>query len=82
MAVPVLVDSNVILHVLTADARWFEWSARALEQWSDTSTLVINPLSYAEVSIGFERIEEMDDAMPPDYFSARPSGKVMRSGSR
>ncbi len=53
---PVLVDSNVLLDVLTEDERWFAWSAEALRAESDRSVLVINPLIYAEVSVRFERI--------------------------
>jgi predicted nucleic acid-binding protein len=65
---PVLVDSNVILDVATEDATWLEWSADALARCGETSVLVINPLIYAEVSAGFDRIEELDDALPPEYF--------------
>ena len=59
-----LVDSNVILDVLTEDPRWLEWSSAQLEREADHSILVINPLIYAEVSIRFERIEDLDDALP------------------
>lgn len=63
-----LVDSNVILDVLTEDARWVEWSASALEETANESILVINPLIYAEVSIRFERIEDLDEALPSSLF--------------
>jgi len=63
-----LVDSNVILDVLTEDPRWFEWSSSALEEQAERSVLVINPLIYAEVSIRFRRIEELDDALPASMF--------------
>jgi len=65
---PVLVDSNVILDVATEDAEWMEWSADALARCGESSVLVINPLIYAEVSAGFDRIEDLDEAMPPEYF--------------
>ena len=67
MTAAVLVDSNVILDVVTQDAKWAGWSADALERAGDESLLVINPLVYAEVSIGFDRIEELDDALPGQY---------------
>ncbi|MDZ7780804.1 MAG: type II toxin-antitoxin system VapC family toxin [Gemmatimonadota bacterium] len=63
-----LVDSNVILDVLTEDPRWFKWSSAALDQQAERSTLVINPLIYAEVSIRFNRIEDLDDALPASTF--------------
>ncbi len=65
---PVLVDSNVLLDVLTADSKWGEWSADRIAECARTAMLVINPLIYAEVSIGFDRIEELEDALPPDFF--------------
>jgi predicted nucleic acid-binding protein len=64
----VLVDSNVILDVATNDARWGEWSSAALESAANGAPLVINALVYAEVSIGFERIEELEDVLPPEAF--------------
>lgn len=65
---PVLVDSNVILDIATEDAQWMERSADALARCGESSVLVINPLIYAEVSAGFERIEDLDDALPAEYF--------------
>lgn len=65
---PVLVDSNVLLDVATSDPKWSEWSTEALEQAADTSLLVINPLIYAEVSVGFETIEALEEALPPALF--------------
>lgn len=64
----VLVDSNVLLDVLTEDARWSAWSARALAAAADHSSLVINPVVYAEVSVRFSRIEELEEALPPAHF--------------
>jgi predicted nucleic acid-binding protein len=67
----VLVDSNVLLDVLTEDAEWLDWSASALTRAADRGRLVINPLVYAEVSIGFDRIEELDAALDPATFERR-----------
>jgi len=68
----VLVDSNVLLDVLTEDRRWFSWSSEALARCADESGLVINPIVYAEVSIGFDRIEDVESALPPDVFVRSP----------
>ncbi len=46
----------------------YDWSAEALRTQADQSVLVINPVIYAEVSIRFERIEELDEAFPADLF--------------
>ena len=64
----VLVDSNVILDVMTESEEWFEWSAGALARCADEGELAINPIVYAEVSIRFERIEELEDALAPSQF--------------
>jgi predicted nucleic acid-binding protein len=65
---PVLVDSNVLLDIFTEDERWFEWSAAQLARLGDERLLVINPIVYAEVSISFARIEDLDEALPPALF--------------
>jgi hypothetical protein len=68
----VMVDSNVLLDVLTEDPAWFEWSSRSLEQCAEDHVLVINPIIYAEVSIGFDRIEDLDAALPESMVERRP----------
>lgn len=65
---PILVDSNVILDILTEDPHWYDWSASTLEQYSDSDVLYINPIIYAEVSIRFNRIESLEEALPSSYF--------------
>jgi predicted nucleic acid-binding protein len=67
----VLVDSNVILDVATLDPAWAAWSGDALSQAADTAVLVINPLIYAEVSVGYERIEALE-AVLADSFRRDP----------
>lgn len=64
----VLIDANVLLDVMTEDARWFAWSAAAIERAADRHRLVINPVIYAEVSIRYSRIEELDAALPKSMF--------------
>ena len=68
----ILVDSNVILDVATEDPRWFGWSCRQLEELAERHTLIINPIIYAEVSVGFERIEHLDATLPTDFFRCEP----------
>lgn len=60
----VLVDSDVLLDVATADPVWGDWSRTTLEQTADRSVLVINPMIFAEVSVGFDAIEDLEAAMP------------------
>lgn len=68
----VLVDSNVLLDVMTTDAVWCEWASEALEQAADRYRLVINPVIYAEVSIRYSHIEELDAALPKTMFDREP----------
>lgn len=69
---PTLVDSNVILDVVTEDADWVDWSASMLSRAARDGRLVINPLIYAEVSCGYVRIEDLDRALPAAYFTREP----------
>ncbi len=64
----VLIDANVLLDLMTEDARWLAWSAEAIERAADRYRLVINPVIYAEVSIRYSRIEELDAALPKAMF--------------
>jgi len=69
---PVLVDSNVILDISTDDPAWSRWSHEALDAAADSAILVINPLIYAEVSAGYDRIEDVDAMVPPSLFRRDP----------
>ena len=60
----VLIDSNVLLDVMTEDPRWFPWSAAALESAANSFRLVVNAIVYAEVSVRYSRIEDLEAALP------------------
>jgi predicted nucleic acid-binding protein len=72
VAAGTLVDANVLLDVLTEDPAWLDWSQDALATAADTGPLWINPLIYAEVSVRFTAIEDLEDALPSDHFSRAP----------
>lgn len=59
----ILVDSNVLLDIFEDDPVWANWSEATLEQYSQTHRLCINPIIYAEVSIGFEQLTELETAL-------------------
>jgi predicted nucleic acid-binding protein len=67
-----LVDSNILLDVATNDPTWSEWSSQALEAAANDSPLAINALIYAEVSIGYGRVEELEQAIPSTTFRREP----------
>jgi predicted nucleic acid-binding protein len=55
-----LIDTNVLLDVVTNDPVWADWSQRQLEKHALQTRLVANPVVYAELSIGFQRIDEVE----------------------
>ncbi len=67
-----LVDSSVLLDIMTEDPAWGQWSESALAHAGDAGILIINPIVYAEVSAGFDRIEDLDDAVPADEIEREP----------
>lgn len=76
----IVVDSNVILDIVTEDKRWFSWSSEVLSRHAETHSLVINPIIYAEVSMGFDRIEDLEAALSPGLFRRDPiHGKLLSS---
>lgn len=68
----ILVDSNVILDIATEDKKWFSWSSETLARYAEEHSLGINPIIFAEVSVGFETIEEVDTLLSRDYFRRLP----------
>lgn len=59
----VFVDSRILLDLFTDDPVWAGWSESVLEQYAQTNSLYINSIVYTEISIGFERIEDVDAAV-------------------
>jgi predicted nucleic acid-binding protein len=66
-----LVDSNVLLDLITQDAEWLEWSAAMLTEAGTHGRLVINPVVYAEVSVDYARMEDFDEALPSTFIERR-----------
>jgi predicted nucleic acid-binding protein len=63
-----LVDSNVIIDYLDPNTEWANWSAAMLAEAADHGAVAINPIIYAEVSIVYPAVEDVEDALPLDYF--------------
>jgi predicted nucleic acid-binding protein len=59
----ILVDSNVILDIFLDEPKWADWSEMMLNEYGATGDLFINPIIYTEISMGFNRIEELEDAI-------------------
>ena len=60
LIMPVLVDTNVLVDVLTDDPQWADWSIAQLEANAGTG-LVINPVVYAELCFGSPSVDFVDD---------------------
>lgn len=59
----ILVDTNVLLDVITEDARWSDWSIDQLETAGLAGTVFINDIVFAELAVRFERIEALEAAL-------------------
>ena len=69
---PTMVDSCVILDVITKDPHWFEWSSSTVSQALEEEKLVVNPVVYAEVSVRYLDIREVEAALPATLFEFQP----------
>jgi hypothetical protein len=72
MSAGTLVDSNVLLDIFTEDPAWLDWSARSLAAAAESGPLYVNPVVYAEVSVRFTRVEDLEDALPAREFRRSP----------
>lgn len=85
-----LVDTNVILDVIEDDPEWAAWSQAQLDAAALKYTLLINPVIYAELSIAYRRIEELEAMLAAGGFRVEPiprealflAGKVFRQYRR
>ena len=62
----VLVDSNILLDLFIEDDEWFDWSATMIEQTSTRGLLIINPIIYAEVSVRYDSVEDLEEDLRDD----------------
>jgi predicted nucleic acid-binding protein len=62
--VPIFVDTNVLLDVMTADPRWSDWSSARLTLALNSGPVGINPIIYAELASGFLAQHDLDRALP------------------
>ncbi len=62
-----IVDTNILLDLYTLDEVWEQRSAAAIASAADGDVLVINPIIYAELSVGIEKIEDLDEFLGADF---------------
>jgi hypothetical protein len=68
----ILIDSCIVTDLADPESTWFEWSSSTLERLDPNNTMVINPIIYAECSIGFARIEEVESLFETLGFMMKP----------
>jgi len=67
-----LVDSNVLIDVMSEDSKWCDWSAAMLSDIAHREPTFINPIIYAEIAVGFDRIEDLESAAPASFYPRLP----------
>lgn len=59
----ILVDTNVLLDIATNDPIWADWSIESLDTAAILGPIVVNSVIYAEFSVGYDRIEDVDQLL-------------------
>ena len=59
----ILVDTNVVIDVATADPHWGAWSLNQLESAAASDGVAINDVVYAELSAGYRHTDELDNTL-------------------
>ena len=62
-----LVDSNVLIDLFDEDSEWRDWSDAMLTRAANRGALVINPIVFAEVSAGFDSLDDVEAALPAAF---------------
>lgn len=77
-----LVDTNVILDILTQDPQWYSWSQGQILKLSQDYQLAINPIIFAEVSMGHQSLKDTEASLPEPLFKrlALPYGAAFVAG--
>jgi hypothetical protein len=67
-----MLDTNVLLDILTADPKWLAWSTARFREASATGPVPINPIIYAELAAGFDSRADLDHWLQPSRFKRLP----------
>jgi predicted nucleic acid-binding protein len=63
----IIVDSNIILDIVTKDHTWYDWSSSQLQILAESHRLVINDIIYSEISVSFKHIEELENILTDNF---------------
>ena len=58
----------MLFDFLSQDEEWFDWSSAMLVQAAESGRVIINPIVYAEVSVRYDRMEDLNEALTPQFF--------------
>ena len=72
----ILVDTNVLLDLVTDDPDWAEWSLARLEEAALAGPVLINDIVYAETSIRYDRIEDLDAMLSQAMIEIAPTPRA------
>ena len=64
----ILVDTNVLIDIAVDDPRWTGWSAERLAEARDSDKLALNAIVYAELSVHFNTVEQLESVLAPFRF--------------
>jgi predicted nucleic acid-binding protein len=71
-----LVDTNVLLDLVTDDADWAGWSLARLEEAALAGPILINDIVYAETSVRYVRIEDLDAMLAEAMIEIAPTPRA------
>ena len=64
----ILVVTNVLIDIAVDDPRWGDWSAERLTEARDSDNLALNAIVYAELSVHFNTVEQLESVLAPFRF--------------
>ena len=69
---PPLLDTNVLLDILTDDPKWGDWSQRQFARAHEMGPIPLNPILYAELAAHFSATGDLDHFLRPTVFKRLP----------
>lgn len=76
----ILVDTSVIVDILTKDPEWFEWSRGQIEHWADTGPVAYNPIVFAELAVKFDTQKDLEQRLSAFTFLPLPLNAAFQAG--
>jgi predicted nucleic acid-binding protein len=58
-----LIDTNILVDILTSDPVWLRWSADQLDRRRNSGSLYINGIGYAEIAVRIEVEADLQAAL-------------------